>query len=126
MIEEKEKQEIVEILLSKIVSLKQDIINETSEKVMLAIPEVIGNMMTQHAVLRQVNEKFYKDNPDLVQHKDSVVSVVEMIENEMPFASYEDILKKSVPEIRRRVFTVKNLDVTKVEKPVDLSFNGEI
>lgn len=101
---------------------KQEIINRTAEKVLLSIPEVLGNLMTQHAMLRNMNETFYRENPDMKDHKDVVVSVVEKIEGGNPLAKYEDILKQAVPEIRQRILTMKSLDMKNTVRPNSFSF----
>lgn len=110
---------------------KEEIIQEATERMLLAIPEVIGNLMTNHAMLHKINSQFYKDHPEFKDHKDAVQSVVEFIEGKNPLMQYEDILKTAIPEIKKRIQTTQNLNLNKVDSSlprnfpdVDLSSNG--
>lgn len=100
MIDEKERQDIID-----------EAVNKAVEKTLLLIPEVIGNLMSSHAALHKINTKFYSDFPEFKDKKDVVASVVEMVEGKNPLAKYEDILKSAIPEIRERINTMKNLDM---------------
>lgn len=112
---------------------KQEIINKAVEKALLMLPEVVGNLMTQHIALSKMNTKFYADHPEFSDKKNIVASVLEMIDGENPFMDYEDLLKKAVPEIRKRINVVKKLDISKVDSNVNRDFgstdllgNGEV
>ena len=101
---------------------KDEIIAKAVEKTLLAIPEVVGNLMSNHAVLHKLNREFYTKYPEFKDSKDSVASAIEMIEGKNPLMKYEDILKKAVPEIRTRMNTMKSLNTTTVSKTPDRSF----
>lgn len=112
---------------------KQEIIDKAVEKALLMLPEVVGNLMTQHIALSKMNTKFYADYPEFAGKKDVVASVLEMVDGENPFMEYEDLLKKAVPEIRKRINTVKNLDISKIDshanrnfEAIDITGNGEV
>lgn len=94
---------------------KQEIIGMAVEKALLMLPEVIGNLMTNHAAMAKVNSKFYKDHPEFKDKKDIVVSVIEMIDGRDPTSKYEDILKEAVPEIRKRISLTNTLDTKNVD-----------
>lgn len=108
MITEKEKQEIIDLAV---------------EKALLLIPEVVGNMMTNHVAMTKINSKFYKDHPEFKDHKDSVVSVIEMIEGQDPTVDYEKILEKSVPEIKKRIATVGKMNIKDISPRFDKDFS---
>jgi hypothetical protein len=93
---------------------REEIILEAIERAYLGIPELVGNLMAQHASLNKINTKFYADHPEFRKHRDAVMSVVEMVEGKNPLMKYEDILKKSVPKIRERINTLKNMDMDNV------------
>jgi len=93
---------------------KDEIINAAVEKTLLLIPETVGSLMASHAALHKINSKFYTDYPEFRDRKDVVASVVEMIEGKDPLATYENILKQAVPEIRERLLTMKNLNMENV------------
>lgn len=90
---------------------KEEIILKAVERAYLGIPELIGNMMANHVALNKINTQFYKDHPEFRDHKDAVMSVVEMTEGKNPLLDYKDILKKAVPEIKQRIKTLKKLDM---------------
>lgn len=105
---------------------KQEIVDKAAEKVLLRLPEVMGNLMANHAAMAKLNSQFYKDNPEFTSYKDSVVSVIEMIEGKDPTADYKDILKKSVPEIKKRISLLSKLNTDNVAAKPNRDFNGEI
>lgn len=119
---------------------KQEIIGLAVEKALLMLPEVIGNLMTNHASMAKINSKFYKDYPEFKDKKDIVISVIEMIDGRDPTSKYEDILKEAVPEIRKRISLTNTLDTKNVDSQSnrdyknfdpsfgvpDISSNGEI
>jgi hypothetical protein len=106
------------------------IINKAVEKTLLAIPEVVGNLIMSQIDMVRLNKSFYESNPEFKTSKELVASLVEKIENENPGLKYEEILSRAVPFIKERIASMKNLDVAKVTKPSrDLSsidFNGEL
>ena len=113
MIEESERQSIIE-----------EAVNKAVEKTLLLIPDVIGNLMANHALLHKINSKFYADYPEFKDKKDVVANVVEMVEGRTPLAKYEDILKNAVPEIRKRILTMKTLDMDSVNQKPDRDFKN--
>ncbi len=96
---------------------KQEIINSAVERTLLMIPEIIGSLMTNHVAMAKINSQFYSDHPEFKDHKDAVMSVIEMIEGQDPTVKHEDILKKSVPEIRKRISLLGKLDTENISKP---------
>lgn len=113
MITEEEKLEII-----------QRATNLAVEKTLLLIPEVIGNLMASHAVLHKINTAFYNEYPEFKNEKNVVASVVEMVEGNDPLATYEEILKRAVPQIRERILTMKNLDMKNVNSKPDRNFKN--
>lgn len=97
MITEREKQEII-------------------EQVLLRIPEVVGNLIMNQVNLLKMNREFYSKHKEFAKHKDTVASVVEMIEGQSPHLDYKDILTQAVPEIKKRLNLVKDLDMN-ISKP---------
>ena len=112
---------------------EEEIINAAVERTLLAIPEVIGNLMSNHAALHKINLKFYTDHPEFKDKKDVVQSVVEWTEGKNTLLDYEEILKLAVPEIQKRLAILQNVNVDKVStdmpvdyKHVDFLSNGEL
>ena len=101
------------------------IIDRAVEKTLLMVPEVIGNLITHHVSLNKLNKEFYEKNPDLREHKVMVASVIEHTEGQNPPMDYGKLIKKALPEIRKRLEVTQGLDMQKVTPP-DLNYNGEI
>lgn len=105
---------------------KTEIIDRAVEKALLMLPEVVGNLMMEHTALAKINKEFYAKFPEFKDKKDVVTAVIEMMEGQNPLEKYEDILSKSIPEIRKRLQTTQGLDMAKISRPsLDLS-HGEI
>lgn len=93
---------------------EQYIIDKAAEKALLKLPEVVGNLMTQHTSLLQMNRDFYKDHPEFSEHKDIVAYAVEKVDGENPTLEYSQKLAKAVPEIERRIKLLKTMDMKSV------------
>jgi len=120
-------EKFVRNLVEKLFSEKrQEVIDEAVEKALLMLPEVVGNMMTQHVVLNKINKQFYSDYPEFKDKKDIVASIVEMTEGKNPLDKYEKILKEAVPKIRERINTLQNMDTSLVSSRPDLKVHGEL
>lgn len=105
--------------LSRTVSDKEreEIVQEAVERTILMIPEIIGNLIMNHASKIRTNKEFYEKFPDLKDYRDIVASVVEGIEDEDLSKSMAEILEQAVPKIRRRIDNIKNLSMDTVSKP---------
>jgi hypothetical protein len=101
---------------------KQEIVNISVEKLLLMLPEIIGNLITNHMSKLKLNKDFYLNYPEFRDKKDIVASVVEMVEGLDPTIDYKDILHEAVPEIKKRLGQVKGLNFKSVSKP-NRSFN---
>jgi hypothetical protein len=105
---------------------ERQLIEVAKEEILLMIPEVVGNMITQNMSLNKLNSEFYSSHPEFVEHKDAVRSVTEMVEGENPLLEYNEILKKSVPKIRERISTLKKLDMKNVTSKPSLTFKKDL
>jgi hypothetical protein len=105
---------------------KEEIINLAVERALLSLPEVVGNLMAQQAAFSKMNTQFYKENPEFVNHKQVVASVLEKIDGENPSLDYDKKLKSAVPLIRERIAMLSRLDMTKADRPNRDFNNGEI
>lgn len=96
---------------------KEEIIALAVERALLRLPYAMGSLIDSHFAMLKMNKEFYERNKDLAEHKNIVASVVEEIDNQNTLLSYEEKLKKAVPEIRRRIGTIKMLDMQSADKP---------
>ena len=108
---------------------REQIIAEITEQLLLKLPEVIGNLINNHLQMLKLNRDFYKRYSEFRDKKDIVASVIEMVEGQNTHADYETILKKAVPEIKKRIKDTDPLDLTTITKPskANLTFdNGDL
>lgn len=96
---------------------KQEIVNLAIERMLLILPETIGNLITNHITMSKINKDFYGKHPEFKKHRDIVASVVESEESSNILNDYESILKNAVPTIKERILQVSNLNMDKVTKP---------
>ena len=96
---------------------KEQIINEAIERMSLAIPTIVGNLMANKVVMSRLNKEFFGKYPEFKNSIDSVTEVLEEIESENPGEKYEYILEKAVPRIKERIGTIKRLDTSSNTNP---------
>ena len=105
---------------------EERIIAKATERALLSLPEVIGNLMANHAAMMKLNKDFYDKFPEFRNHKDIVAATLEKVDAEDTLAPYEEKLNKAVPEIKRRIGLVSTLDMENVSKDPNRDFNGLI
>jgi len=105
---------------------KNEIINAAVERTLMAIPEVVGNLMANHAMLHKLNKDFFDKYKEFAGKRDIVQSVVEAIEGQNPTLKYEDILEKSVPEIRRRIAITQEVNTTDIAPSIPKDFSNGV
>jgi hypothetical protein len=107
-------------------SEKEEIVNEITERMLLRIPEIVGNLITNYTAKIRVNKEFYSKYPKFKDHKELVSSIIEQVEEENPLMPFKDIMNQAVPKINRHIDKVKLIDTKTVKKP-DLDFSqGEL
>lgn len=102
---------------------RREIIEQAKQEFMLIIPEVMGNLMTNHAALAKMNMEFYKAHPELKDHKDVVVAVLEQVDGEDTLDSYENKLEKALPIIKERIRLMDSMDMQGVSRTPNRNFS---
>jgi len=87
------------------------------EEIILAIPDIIGNLMREQSVIFKLNYQYYKDHPEFTDHKDVVRAVTEATEGSHPGMSYEKILELATPKIRKQIGEIGKLDMKSANRP---------
>ena len=105
---------------------RNEIIDKAVEKAMLVLPEVVGNLITQHITLTKLNSEFYNTHPEFKDKKDIVASVIEMMDSENPLMDYKELLNKAVPKIKERIKLTNEINTTIVNPEPNRNFNGVI
>ena len=103
---------------------RREIIEQAKQEFMIMLPEVIGNLMANHAAFAKMNSEFYKEHPEFRDHKDAVVSILSEIDGEDTLLAYEDKLKKAIPRIQERIRVIKGLSVNSVERAPNRDFSN--
>lgn len=73
------------------------------ESVLRSIPDIVKNNIAITAKLKEVNEKFYSENEDLVPFKKVVASVFEEYVANSPDKTYDELLPVVAEETRKRL-----------------------
>ena len=79
------------------------LVYKTVEEMLRILPGVIQNLVRRATMLRDITDKFYEDNPDLVDHKVVVAKVIEGLELKSPQINLEQLLKEAAPLARRQL-----------------------
>ncbi len=107
-------------------SEREQLIEETIERLLLRLPEVVGNLMSDHALNLKLNKEFYQKHSEFQSHKDVVVSVVEQVEGLNPLKTYQEILDLAVPRIQETIRVKSGLSLDKPVGFPSLQTNGEL
>lgn len=99
------------------------IVFKVTEKVLLRMPEVIGNLQMNLAETSKMTKEFYSKYPDFKNDPQTVQGVLGELDKANAGMKYEDILTKAVPMIRERMKTVKSLDTTSISEKSKLNLN---
>ena len=103
---------------------EQELEDSIIEKVLLMIPDVIGNLITHHMSMSKTNKEFYKKHSELQDHKDVVVKVLEKVEGENPLLIHQKLLEKALPKIQEQIRLSNGMSMENVDVP-SLDYNGE-
>lgn len=90
-----------------------------SERVLLSIPDIVRNNIDIVTKLKDMSEKFYETNKDLVPFKKVVATVFSEIASDNPDKDYLGIMELVAPEVRKRL----DLITTTIDK--DKGNNGK-
>ena len=92
---------------------------EAVEEALRALPAIIQNLVVSASRLQKVSTEFYKDNKDLVEHKDLVGKIIQEVEANNPGISFEKITEEAATETRKRLSFGSTLSSTPVAKPTE-------
>jgi len=94
-----------------------------TEKVLLRLPEVVGNIQMSLAETSKLTKDFYAKYPKFKQDPQTVQSVLNEIDKANAGMKYEKILDQAVPLIRERMKVVKSLDTKTLTEKSNLNLN---
>lgn len=79
------------------------------EEMLRILPGVIQNLVRRTVQLRDLTDRFYADNKDLVDYKEIVAKVIEGLELKSPQTDLEALLKEAAPLARRQVRITRSM-----------------
>ena len=88
-----------------------------SEHALLKLPEVMGAMIKQNQARMVFIEKFLKDNPEFLLHKELILRTAQEFQAKYPLREIEEILVEFTDEIKQRIKIISGLDTKTVTKP---------
>jgi hypothetical protein len=113
MITEEEKEEIIQMATER-----------ATERALLALPLAVTRLINQKIALEKIKEQFYKENPNFKDFPNIVISEIEKADSDNPGKTYEEILKVSTPEIKRKIESIRKMDTITLKKPESLTYRG--
>lgn len=100
---------------------KEELVSACAERVLLMLPQVLGNLMQELAAQRKLTEQLYKDHPEFTKNTDIVRSVMQQVDSETPGKQWKEKVEMAVPIIKSRIKVIGSMDMTKPSRPTDLS-----
>lgn len=97
----------------------------SSESIVRSVPDLVKNNVALVAKLKEVNEKFYADNEDLVPFKKVVGVVFEELIAKDPNKTYDELLPEVSEEARSRLELYKDVNRKKKDDPPKLPHKGK-
>jgi len=102
------------------------ITNKVIERVLLRMPEVIGNLIKEQALINKLNKKFYGENPEFKNNLPLVVSILEKLESDNVGVEYEKLLEIATPMIKEGIKNIKSCGVTTKPQFKSLDLSADI
>jgi hypothetical protein len=85
---------------------REQIVQEVLEEVLRRIPDMLGHLIKNHALIMKLNKEFYSKNEELKGHEKDVAQVVQEYEDKYPQWEYAKILEE-VPEVIKERLRMK-------------------
>jgi len=95
-------------------------VSDARKGVMTELPSVVRDTIALTQSLREMHDKFYDDNKDLIPFKKVVATVFDELVAEDPNQEYNKVMERVAPEVRKRLELpeqVANADTKKEDKP---------
>jgi hypothetical protein len=70
------------------------------EEALKLLPHVVERLAKQSMALHKLSAKFYADNPDLVEHKETVTRTLERLEADNPGKDPRQLIDRCAPMVR--------------------------
>ena len=118
-----ERQQLKEEIKAELIPIIRDearrIAQKEVETGLIAAPEMVLNLASDHKALLDANRDFYKKHREFKGHEPTVQTVLAEVDGEHPLLSLSEKLDKAVPRIRERIKTMNGLDMEKVNPNPD-------
>jgi len=91
------------------------------ERILNAMPKVIGNLMQQQATANKIKKDYYEKYPEFEKHKEIVAAVVQKFEGENLTTTLDIIMERATPVIKERIRVKESLDLSTIKKVEDIN-----
>ena len=92
---------------------------KTMQEMMVVLPGLAANLVTERTTLQTAVDKFYEDNEDFVKHKDYVGLVAQQIQSKHPGLNYETMFKLVEKTVRKNLSLKKKVEKTRKNEGKD-------
>ena len=89
--------------------------NIVMQRLLLRMPEVVGNLMRSVALKKKLGTQLFHDHPDFVAHKQLVMKVIESVEGKDVTKDYSDVIQEAIPIIQRQIGLVDGINMTSIK-----------
>lgn len=107
-------------IIAREIGCSESTLNELAQQIiqeaLKSLPLVNENIIKRSGALHKMSEDFYRKNPDLLEHKPTVASIIEQVESENPGISFDKLLDKAGARSREFLKLNDNFKRSKPEK----------
>lgn len=94
------------------------------EETLRAIPSAISHLVNSATTMKSLSENFYKDNPDLVDHRALVTKTMEGIEGRHPELGLKSLLEKTGVKAKQVLLDGKGFSTEPTKRPNIVSMDA--
>jgi len=101
---------------------------DITEKILLRMPEVLGNLIKEHASMKKLTDSYLDENPNFKGHSLIIQKVLEKLEETNSGLAYEKLLVLATPKIKQQIALSSGCDTENVKKKdeLDITINGQL
>lgn len=95
----------------------QSLIQASVEEMLRILPNTITHLVKSVTAMKTVADKFYVENPSLVDHKDIVTKTLESLEESNPGKPMAELLNLTIPIVKTKLTSIQGTSSEIVAKP---------
>lgn len=86
------------------------------ENALRSMPELISRLVKKSVAMERMSAAFYERNKEFLQHKPLVQETMLKVELENPTADYDELLRKTELEVKKKIASTANIDTFKFKE----------